>query len=64
MTLAPTVTLNGEAVTPFFTGLTPGFVGLYQMNIIVPTDVPPGAMNLTITQGNISANPTTLLVGR
>jgi uncharacterized protein (TIGR03437 family) len=64
VSLVPTVTLNGESATPFFTGLTPGFVGLYQMNIIVPTDAPSGALNLTITQGNISANPTTLLVGR
>ena len=64
VTLAPVVTLNGESVTPFFTGLTPGFVGLYQMNIIVPSDAQSGALPLTITQGNISANATTLLVAR
>jgi uncharacterized protein (TIGR03437 family) len=39
-------------------------VGLYQRNIIVPADAPAGTLNLTITQGNISANPTTLLVAR
>ncbi len=64
VTLAPIVTLNGESVTPFFTGLTPFFVGLYQMNIIVPSDAQSGALPLTITQGNISANATTLLVAR
>lgn len=64
VTLAPVVTLNGESVTPFFTGLTPGFVGLYQMNIFVPSDAQSGALPLTITQGNITANAATLLVAR
>ena len=25
---------------PFFAGLTPTFVGLYQLNVVVPTNVP------------------------
>ena len=40
--LAPTMTLDGESVTPFFAGLTPGFVGLYQINFIVPSDARTG----------------------
>ena len=32
----PVVTLNGNPVTPLFAGLTPGLVGLYQLNIQVP----------------------------
>jgi uncharacterized protein (TIGR03437 family) len=62
--LIPTMTLDGETVVPFFYGLTPGFVGLYQINFIVPTDAKTGTLNLTITQGNLSANAATLLVAR
>ena len=62
--LAPTMTLDGETVVPFFYGLTPVFVGLYQMNFTVPADARTGTLNLTVTQGNLSANVTKLIVAR
>ena len=40
------------AATPFFAGLTPGFVGLYQINVFVPPDAPTGrAVPLSLDQG-------------
>jgi uncharacterized protein (TIGR03437 family) len=33
-----------------FSGLTPGFIGLYQVNVQVPADAPPGSL-LTINIG-------------
>jgi uncharacterized protein (TIGR03437 family) len=48
VSLTPTVTVDGETVVPFFAGLTPGFVGLFQMNIIVPADARSGALTLTV----------------
>ena len=40
-----------------FTGLTPGFVGLYQVNITVPTDTPLGpAVPLTLNVNGVSTN--------
>ena len=39
-TIAPvTMLIDGIEVTPLFAGLTPGFVGLYQLNFIVPEQV-------------------------
>ncbi len=29
----------GAVGTPFFTGLAPGFVGLFQVNVIIPVNV-------------------------
>jgi uncharacterized protein (TIGR03437 family) len=37
----PSVFAAGQPVTVFFSGLVPGLVGLYQINALLPTDVPP-----------------------
>jgi uncharacterized protein (TIGR03437 family) len=60
--LAPVMTLDGATITPFFAGLTPRYVGLYQINFLVPSGVRTGQLKLTVAQGNLSANPTTLPV--
>ena len=36
------VLLGGRELTPFFAGLTPGFIGLFQLNVIIPASLPPG----------------------
>ena len=36
-------TIGGRTATPLFAGLTPGFVGLLQVNLLVPGDAPAGA---------------------
>ena len=43
------VILAGESVSVFFSGLAPGYVGLYQLNIQLPRDLPAGDLNLQIT---------------
>ena len=43
------VILAGESVEVLFSGLAPGFVGLYQLNIRLPGDLPAGDLNLQIT---------------
>jgi hypothetical protein len=33
------VTIGGKTAVPFFAGLAPGFTGLYQVNVFVPSEV-------------------------
>ena len=49
----PEVKLGGVTLPVDFAGLSPGSVGLYQINVRVPGDVPQGlTVPLTIKQGN------------
>jgi len=34
--------LNGVPIDAMFAGLTPGFIGLYQVDLLVPPATPPG----------------------
>jgi uncharacterized protein (TIGR03437 family) len=34
--------LNGVAIDAMFAGLTPGYIGLYQVDLLVPVATPPG----------------------
>jgi uncharacterized protein (TIGR03437 family) len=54
--LAPVeVDLGGVSVTPGFAGLTPGFAGLYQVNAMVPPDLPSKVYSLRVlVRGNSS----------
>jgi adhesin/invasin len=60
--IAPTLNLNGNAVPVEFAGLTPGSVGLYQINFQVPPDAPDGDLNLIVSQGGVDSNAATLPV--
>jgi uncharacterized protein (TIGR03437 family) len=48
----PKVTLGGVSLPVFYAGLTPGQVGVYQINVLVPVNAPQGfEVPLTILQG-------------
>jgi uncharacterized protein (TIGR03437 family) len=52
---APKVTLGGVELPLLFYGLAPGEVGVYQINVSVPRNVPDGyPVPLVITQGGVS----------
>lgn len=56
-----TSTIGGVNATVVFSGLTPGFVGLYQVNISVPTGIAPGASTpLVLSIGGQSSPPVTI----
>jgi uncharacterized protein (TIGR03437 family) len=67
-TLAPVITpvmavLNRVAISPAYAGLAPGFIGLYQVNIPIPANTPPGAaISLVLQQGNVASNPVSVAI--
>lgn len=57
------VTIGGKSAPVFFSGLTPGFTGLYQVNALVPADAPTGdAVNLVISTGGQDSNTVSIAV--
>jgi len=58
----PVLSLNGNNVGILFAGLTPGLVGLYQVNFQVPPTLTSGNYTLQLTQGGTSSNTTVLPV--
>jgi uncharacterized protein (TIGR03437 family) len=52
-----TVVVNGAELPAAFAGLTPGYIGLYQVNVIIPAATPPGiGLALTLKQGGQLSN--------
>jgi uncharacterized protein (TIGR03437 family) len=66
--LAPTrlsavVTVDGVNATILYAGLTPGGIGLYQINFTVPPGTRAGLATVIVTQNGVIANITKLPVG-
>ena len=59
----PAVVIGGEVATVLFSGLAPGFVGLYQVNALVPAGAGAGgAVPVTISMGGVASNTVTIAV--
>jgi uncharacterized protein (TIGR03437 family) len=58
----PTVTLGGVQLPLIYYGLAPGEVGVNQINVSVPSNVPVGFENLVISQGGSSTTITVRVV--
>jgi uncharacterized protein (TIGR03437 family) len=57
------VTIGGVPATVQFAGLAPGFAGLYQVNVQVPTGVAPGdAVPVSLSIGGVAANTATIAI--
>ncbi len=55
--------IGGASVDPLFVGLTPGFVGLYQINVVVPPDVPKGEhIRFTLQRDGVTSNAVELVI--
>ena len=58
------VTVDGQPAQVSFAGLTPGGVGLYQINFTVPQGVKTGKLDVVITEDGVPANATKLIVAQ
>ena len=57
-TLPVTLTVGGVPAQVLYAGLAPGFVGLYQINFLIPNGVAPGdAVPLVVSNGGASSTP-------
>ena len=60
--VVPTVTIGGRPAQVLFSGLAPGFVGLYQVNVIVPGDAPAGRQPVGLSINGVEAPNTFVAV--
>ncbi len=51
--VSPVLTLNGNTVPVSFAGLTPGLVGLYQIDFQIPADTPAGNADRSVVAGHL-----------
>jgi uncharacterized protein (TIGR03437 family) len=57
------VTIGGQPASVLFSGLAPGAVGLYQVNVRVPDDAPSGpTVEVIVTQKGVRSNTVTVAV--
>jgi uncharacterized protein (TIGR03437 family) len=62
-TATPAVTIGGVSADVFFSGLAPGFVGLYQVNAQVPAGLAPDtAAPVVISMQGTASNTVTIAV--
>jgi len=54
-TTTPVVTIGGQSAQVVFSGLAPGFVGLYQLNVTVPAGIGTGNQPVTISIGGAAS---------
>jgi uncharacterized protein (TIGR03437 family) len=59
----PTVTIGGRNAVVQFSGMAPGFVGVWQINAVVPQSAALGAtVPLVVTAGGVASNAVTIAV--
>jgi uncharacterized protein (TIGR03437 family) len=58
-----TVTIGGQAAQVFFAGLTPGYAGLYQVNVYVPSGVAAGTdVPVVVSVAGAASAPVTVAI--
>ena len=62
--MTPTATIGNASALVTFSGLAPGFVGVYQVNLQVPANTPPGNQPLVISTDGYTSNTATVPIGQ
>jgi uncharacterized protein (TIGR03437 family) len=57
-----TVTVNGEFAVVAFAGLTPGAIGLYQIDFTIPSDIKTSSPAVVVQVNGVGANATSVPV--
>jgi uncharacterized protein (TIGR03437 family) len=55
MRVSPVISVGGRPAQVLFAGLAPQLVGLYQVNITIPSDLPTGRQRLSLSVNGIAA---------
>ncbi|MEX2264611.1 MAG: ThuA domain-containing protein [Bryobacteraceae bacterium] len=58
----PEVTVGGVRANVLFSGLAPLFVGLYQVNAVLPPGLPPGPAAVQVEMGGRKSNPISITI--
>jgi len=58
----PQVTIGGAAADLVFSGLAPGFAGLYQLNVQIPSGINGDAVPVVVSVGGVTSNLRTIAV--
>jgi uncharacterized protein (TIGR03437 family) len=56
------VTIGGVAAQVVFSGLAPGLVGCYQLNVVVPTGVSAGTQQMVVSANGVASAPINIVV--
>ena len=62
MTAPYSATIGSASAQVSFAGLAPGYIGLVQMNIVVPTTLAPGTYPLSVTVAGDTSNSATIAI--
>jgi uncharacterized protein (TIGR03437 family) len=62
VSLGCAVTIGNAPSAVAFCGAAPGLIGLYQVNVSVPTDSPSGAAKLLLSVGSYSSKPLNIAI--
>ena len=61
--MTPSVTIGNRPAQVLFSGMTPGAIGLYQINLTIAADTPAGDQPIVVTIGGVSSKASVLPVG-
>ena len=62
MVLPVEVEIDGSPVSVLFSGYAPGFLGLYQINLVISEDAECGTRSLLVRVGGVASPPSTIAV--